>query len=235
MTEIVAEISGNHGGSLPKALELIHEAAMAGCDYVKFQYYLPKDMPDCAEHKDMYEKLYVPHSWLPKLFEQARYRSIGLFASVFSVRAVQELAEYDISYVKLASPESTRLPLMTYEKICLAVPGHVDIIASTGPADFNMMRGLTRNLLYCPSGHPPDLTIEDMNYYTLAPYMGLSDHTPGCGVPAAFMRIVYPDGMLKTRMIEKHLKLKDDKDCVDAEFSADPDTMKQLCRLAHRG
>ena len=41
---IVAELSGNHGGSLQKALELVEVASMCGVDAIKLQTYKPETM-----------------------------------------------------------------------------------------------------------------------------------------------------------------------------------------------
>ncbi len=220
MVEIVAEISGNHGGNIKKATVLIYEAALCGCDYVKFQYYRPADMPDYKENKEMYEKLSVPDDWLPDLFNTAKDCSIGLFASVFSVRAVKEILKYDVPYVKLASPESTLLAPETYDAILDVVPPDVEIIWSGR----EQLPG--RKVLYCPEGHPPTITWGDFSEFRTGNYFGLSDHTPGIRTPLAFIRA-------GAEMIEKHFKLEGDDDCVDAAFSADSETMKLLCKLAH--
>ena len=223
MIEIVAEISGNHGGNPNRACDLIYEAAGAGCDYAKFQYYRPEDMPDRHEGDNdaMYRKLMVPDEWLPTLFDCAKWNCIGLFASVFSVRAVHELLKYDVPYIKLASPDSTPLPLETVDAIIDAVPADVEIIASGRHGlDFSFLP----KALYCPLGHPPTITEVDFSEFRRHNFWGFSDHTPGVRTPLAFIRA-------GAEMIEKHLKLDDD--CVDAAFSADPQTMKLLCRLAH--
>ena len=39
---VIAEISGNHGGSFEKAKRLLDESAKAGADYVKLQTYKPE-------------------------------------------------------------------------------------------------------------------------------------------------------------------------------------------------
>ncbi len=222
MVEIVAEISGNHGGHILKAHELIYEAAECGCDYAKFQYYWPPDMPDYEDNKEMYEKLYVSDEWLPDLFEMAKECSIGLFASVFSVRAAKEILKFDVPYLKLASPESTPLAQEVYSDICVLAPPGVEVIWSgRGRAPHTLYK-----TLYCPEGHPPTITWNHFFEFRAGNYWGFSDHTPGIRAPLAFIRA-------GAKMIEKHLKLEGDNDCVDAAFSADPKTMQLLCNLAH--
>ena len=221
MVEIVAEISGNHGGSLVKACHLIVQAAAAGCDYAKFQYYRPEDMPDrhIGENEKMYQELAVPDYWLPEMFKTAKLHSIGLFASVFSARAAKEILKFDVPYIKIASPASTKLAVETYGEIVACVPPVVEIIWSGKGRATGV-----RKILYCPEGHPPTITWDDFYDFRTGNYWGLSDHTPGIGTPLAFIRA-------GAEMIEKHLKLDDN--CEDAAFSADRKTMELLCKLAH--
>ncbi len=232
MVEIVAEISGNHGGSLDRAFELIALARDCGCHYAKFQYYKPEDMPDLSYlTSEMYNKLAVPDEWLDKLFLHAQKMGIGLFASVFSARAARKLCEYDIPYIKIASPESTRLSLRAYKDIMSSVPVGVHLIISTGAKDREKMDRELRtivgasSLMYCPPGHPPELTVEDYQEFVEGYYSGFSDHTAGIRAPLAFISA-------GATMIEKHLKLNDH--CIDAAFSADWAVMRLLCRLADR-
>ncbi len=226
MVEIVAEISGNHGGSLERASTLIYEAAKAGCDYAKFQYYRPIDMPDRDEGDNlaMYQRLYVRTDWLPDLFYVAKKCKIGLFASVFSVERAKEILEYDVPYIKLASPNSTELPERTYEEIMWIVPPDVEIVASSDSQ--YTFQGLCSKVLYCPVGHPPQIGWDDFTEFRKGNYWGFSDHTSGIRTPLAFIRA-------GADMVEKHLKLEGDNDCIDATFSAEPETMGLLCKLAH--
>lgn len=236
MVEIVAEIGSAHNGYFGVLCDLIRVAAECGCDYAKFQFYRPEDMPDLHEgdNEAMYHKLMVPDVWLPELFRVAKGHGIGLFASVFSVRAVRELLKYDVPYIKLASPKSTRLSQEVYEQIIEAVPAKVGLIASADAGDFDQMSYGFPRMLYCPEGHPPELNESHFREFAKRKpggswlhsgraYYGFSDHTPDISTPLAFIRA-------GAKMIEKHLKLDDD--CVDAAFSADPETMKLLCRLA---
>src|SRR5690349_17392751 len=117
MTQIIAELSGNHGGDLGKAKELIRAAAKAGCYAAKVQCYTPGDLD--AENAALYERLKVPLEWYPELFEVARVADILFFASVFAPWAVSFLSEFKPPFIKTASPESTRLSRDTYLDIAL--------------------------------------------------------------------------------------------------------------------
>ena len=225
--KIIAEISGNHGGYLEKACELIEVAAQCGCDYAKFQYYAPREMYD-LENAPTYARLAVPREWLHTLFDTASKCSIGLFASVFSSDGVSDLLEYSPPYFKLASPQSTWLPTVVYKEIVETVPAATPIIFSADERDVSRMlqaivyRANVDVSLYCPPGHPPSITDHDFEEFRDFGYDGLSDHTPDLQVPLAFAQA-------GADMIEKHLKLDDN--CVDAAFSASPDTMARLCEI----
>lgn len=96
MTEIVAEISGNHGGVLYNALRLIRAAADAEVDAVKFQCFEPYALAfrrtKNAEVKalaggdallDLYKRTHTPKPWFPELVRQANDCGLKWFSSVF--------------------------------------------------------------------------------------------------------------------------------------------------------
>jgi pseudaminic acid synthase len=218
MTKIIADISGNHGGDLQKALDLIKAAADCGCDYAKFQYYCAALMPD-QENRKLYDELRVPRSWLEYLFMVADARQIPLFASVFDVGGVEELRKWRPPFFKIAAPESTRLT--NYEKIVGAIPRATPIIFSTASSNhpFGAMIANSDILLWCHPGHPAKVA----NYKH--GYSGLSDH---CADLTNSILAIEGDA----KWIERHIKLNDD--CVDWEFSSNPEQMKRLCDLAHQ-
>ena len=223
--KIIADISGNHGGYLEKAVELIYTAAECGCHYAKFQYYTPREMYANEPSKALYEQLHVPFEWLDSLFGAATRTGIGLFASVFSADAVGDLLPYDPDYYKIASPKSTWLPKSTYAAIAKAVPADRGLLISACGRDMHDMwhhTGLfkgARNFLYCPVGHPQHIGDADIDEFYKRGFYGFSDHTPGLIAPLAL-------AAAGANMIEKHLKLDDD--CIDAHFSADARTMATL-------
>ena len=102
MTEIVAEISGNHGGSLENAIRLIREAKKAGADAVKFQCFEPLRLADKRagivwEGKQqsfmdlvaLYNKTHTPKEWFSTLANEARLIGIPWFSSVFDPERTQ--------------------------------------------------------------------------------------------------------------------------------------------------
>ena len=52
-TYFIADIAANHDGDLSKAIDLIHLAAEAGSDAVKFQHFNAKDIVSDYGFKDL--------------------------------------------------------------------------------------------------------------------------------------------------------------------------------------
>ena len=128
-TFIVAEMSGNHGGSLETALEIVHAAKRSGADAVKLQTYtadtitlkcnkedfkILSDSP-WASHStlwDLYNKAHTPWEWHESIFNEARKIGIEIFSSPFDTSAVELLESLNVSVYKIASPEITNIPLL---------------------------------------------------------------------------------------------------------------------------
>src|SRR5690242_14185427 len=95
---IVAEMSGNHNGSLDRALSLVDAIAETGADAVKLQTYRPDtitidvDLPSFRLSDDhdlwggenlykLYERAHTPYEWHKPLFERARERGLTIFSA----------------------------------------------------------------------------------------------------------------------------------------------------------
>lgn len=236
---IVAEMSGNHGGSLECALEIVRAAKRAGADAIKLQTYtadtitLKCDREDFripdgpwADHStlwDLYEKAHTPWDWHEAIFCEARKLDLEVFSSPFDESAVDLLEELNTSAYKIASPEITHIPLL--EKV--AKTGK-PIILSTGIselADIELALATLRGagakeiiVLKCTTAYPapPEdsnlRTIADMNsrFGVLA---GLSDHSLGTAAPITAVA-------LGAVFIEKHFTLDEGKETVDSFFSS---------------
>src|SRR5581483_5973026 len=143
---IVAELSGNHNGSLERALAIVDAAADAGADAVKLQTYTADTMtldaggrdftiddPSSPWHGrrlyDLYGEAATPWEWHPALFERARERGIACFSSPFDESAIAYLERFDPPAYKIASFELTDLPL-----IAAAARTGRPLVVSTGMA-----------------------------------------------------------------------------------------------------
>lgn len=219
---IIAEISCNHTGDIRKALDLIDASIAAGADAVKFQTYTPGDL--CKEGSEwwpIYEKAMTPREWHPELFEYCRKAHITAFSSPFSIHAVDYLErEINPPCYKIASPEALRPEIVA----AVAATGK-PVIVSTGALsseaqvdDLEVRLGPLVVFLHCIAQYPA--RTEDGNFNAIKTLkrkgrlVGLSDHSPlsAAAIAATALGVV---------MIEKHIKLFGDDDCLDAAWSLD--------------
>lgn len=251
---IVAEISGNHNGSLPQALELITQAKNAGADAVKLQSYTPDSItidhhgPEFVIKSglwkgrtlyELYQQAHTPPEWHKTLVDHAKSKDITIFSSPFDETAVDFLETLNMPAYKIASPEIVDINLI--EKC--AKTGK-PLVISTGMANLSEIHealgtayeaGATQIiLLHCVSAYPTP--IEQSNLSTIPALrktfslpIGLSDHTKD--IRAATVSIG-----LGAVLIEKHLTLSRSNDGVDNAFSLEPDEFRDLvltAKLAH--
>jgi pseudaminic acid synthase len=244
---VIAEVSANHDGSLPRALELIHAAKESGADAVKLQHYTTETITVRSEHPDfrvkggtlwdgrqladLYAEAMTPWEWTEELVDTARQLNISWFSSPFDTTAVDYLANFDVPAYKIASFEVIDLPLIRYA----AQHGKPMVIstgmASVGEIDAAVAAALDAGapsvaLLRCNSGYPAlphemDLRAIPVMRELWGVPIGLSDHT--IGYTAAVAAVA-----LGACIIEKHLTLKRTDGGPDAEFSAEPDELTEL-------
>ena len=140
---IVAELSGNHGGSLQKALELVDAAKISGAHAVKLQTYKPETITVNSKGDrflikeglwkgkylhDLYDQAMTPWEWHIEIARKASENGLVCFSSPFDETAVDFL-EQEISppLYKIASFELNHFPLLKKvahcKKLFLPVPG----------------------------------------------------------------------------------------------------------------
>lgn len=251
---IIAEMSGNHNGSLERALELVDVAAAAGAHAVKLQTYTADTMTiDLSEREffisdpnslwkgtslyALYQQAMTPWEWHKPIFDRCKEHGILGFSSPFDATAVDFLEELDVPCYKVASFENIDLPLIRK----VSATGK-PVIISTGMATIAEIDDAVRAsreagcrdlvLLKCTSSYPaPPENSNLANIPHMAAmfdcHVGFSDHTLGIGVAVA--AVAY--GAVA---IEKHFTLRRDDGGVDAAFSSEPDELAAMVRETAR-
>ncbi|MDN5249893.1 pseudaminic acid synthase [Betaproteobacteria bacterium LSUCC0117] len=244
---VIAELSGNHNGSLQRALSLIDAAAEAGADAVKLQTYSADTMTiDCERPDfvideglwsgyklyDLYKEAATPLDWHKPLFERAAHRNLTIFSTPFDESGVEFLERLGAPAYKIASFEICDLPLIA----CAASTGK-PLILSTGMASEDEVAEALETaisagangvaLLHCVSSYPTDIKQINIRrlrslYERFKVPVGLSDHTMGS--LAAVTSVA-----LGAVIIEKHFTLSRLDKGPDSAFSMEPDEFKRMC------
>ena len=245
---IIAEMSGNHNGSLERAKQIVTSAAEHGADAVKLQTYtaetmtLDIDAPGFTiedetslwagrQLYDLYDEAHTPWDWHAPLMEHAKSLGIHCFSSPFDATAVDFLERLDVPAYKIASFEMMDLPLIrkvarTGKPLIISTGMatlaeiHEAIAAAKGEGNDQLI------VLKCTSTYPA--TPDNTNVRTIPNMIdatgclvGLSDHTMGVGVPAAAVT-------LGAVLVEKHFTLARADGGVDSAFSLEPHELQSL-------
>ena len=126
---IIAEVSGNHNGSLERTLDIVRAMAGTGVDAVKFQTYtadtitLDVDVPPfrvSADHPlwgdrklhDLYKEASFPWEWHKEVFDVVTGLGMEAFSTPFDETAVEFLENLNVPRYKIASLEIVDLPLI---------------------------------------------------------------------------------------------------------------------------
>ena len=243
---MIAEMSGNHAGSIERAKEIIRAAKDSGADCIKIQTYTPDTLTiDCSneffmvqngtwEGENLYQlygKAYTPWEWQAELKAEADRVGIDFLSTPFDTTSVDFLEEMGLEFYKIASFEMIDLPLIEY----VASKGK-PIIMSTGMSTVEEIREAVETvyktgnrqlvLLKCSSAYPADP--EDMHLSTIADMqkrfdlpIGLSDHSMGS--LSAVTAVA-----LGAKVIEKHFCLSREIENPDASFSMTPAEYKAM-------
>jgi len=247
---IVAEMSGNHNGSLVRALDIVRAVADAGAHAVKIQTYtadtitLDVDSPafritdghalwGSRTLYDLYTEAYTPWEWHEPIFELARDLGIVAFSTPFDETAVDFLEDLGVPMYKNASLEIIDLPLIrkmsaTGKPLLVSIGTATleEVAAAVDAARAGGGQDVDLTLLACTSSYPA--SPDDANLLKMprlrelfGTKVGLSDHTSGIGVSVAA-------AALGATVIEKHVTLRRADGGVDAAFSLEPEELAEL-------
>ena len=250
----IAEISGNHDGSIDKAMELISVAHQSGASAVKLQTYtadtitLKSESPDFVindssspwHNRSLYELYSIgstPWAWHKQLFDYANYLGIEILSTPFDLSSVDLLESLGCSAYKIASFEINHIPLLqavasTGKPVILScgLASKVDISLALDTLISHKCPSIC--LLKCTSEYPAPydkanlLSMVSMRE-EFGTYVGVSDHTLDVTVPIVATS-------LGASVIEKHITLSRSDGGIDSSFSLEPDELRQTIESIQR-
>jgi len=234
-TYVIAEIGINHGGNLDTAFKLIDSAAKTGCDAVKFQTYLTEQRAPKGNQEifDILKKCELPFKDFEKLKEHTKGYGIDFFSTPFDKESVEYLESIGTDLYKVAS-----FDVVNKELLRVLAKTDKPIIMSVGMANITEIRiahqiisasNSTLAILHCVSAYPTEeknanlgaINMLQDEFYSCV--IGHSDHTAGIKVPLYAVAA-------GAQIIEKHYKLDDDMDCIDAPVSISESQMIKMVK-----
>lgn len=229
---VIAEIGINHGGDIDVARQLIDSAARAGVDAVKFQTYLTEQRAPKGNKAvfDILKKCELPLKAFKELKDHAGNRGVVFFSTPFDIESLNYLESINCPMYKVASFDVVNQKLLK----AVAATGK-PIIMSVGMASLEEIKDAYSiissgnnkvALLHCISSYP--LKEEDANLSTIIALresfgcvVGYSDHTPDIVVPLYAVAA-------GAQVIEKHYKIDEAMECVDAPVSVTEEQTKKM-------
>lgn len=235
---IIAEIGNNHEGDIGRAREMVHAAAEAGADAVKFQtfrteHYVGLSNPDRYRMLKDFELSFDAFALLKE--EADRANSIFL-STPFDLESARFLARI-VPAFKIASGDNTFVPLLR----CVAGFALPVLLSCGMLGQQEVLRALAiiREVWSGLRAHPEIATLlcvtsypappEDVNLAAMMPLAqsacavaGYSDHT--LGVEAGVLSVA-----AGARIVEKHFTLsKHLSSFRDHQLSADPEEFTRM-------
>ena len=247
---IIAEAGVNHNGDMGLARELIHAAAEAGADAVKFQTFTAENLVSKIAPKadyqilqtgseetqyQMLKKLELPYNEHQALYELCNKLGIDFMSTPFDVMAADFLASLGVKRFKIPSGEITNYPYLKH----VAQIG-LPVIFSTGMANLKEVGecldvltkfGLKKEnitILHCNTEYPSpfaDINLRAMETIKkeFGVSIGYSDHTEGLEVSIAAVA-------LGATVIEKHFTMDKNLEGPDHKASLNPIELKQMVK-----
>lgn len=245
---VIAEAGVNHNGDMGLARELVHAAADAKADAVKFQTFRAESLVrrDAAKAQyqvertgnsegqyEMLKRLELSWDSHFELKELALKRGIEFMSTPFDTECADFLAKLGIPRFKIPSGEITNYPYLRH----IAQLG-IPVIFSTGMSDMTdiencldtfLKNGLRRDqvsILHCNTEYPTPP--EDVNLRAMIAIkerfqvtVGYSDHTGGSEVSIAAVA-------MGGRIIEKHFTIDRNLPGPDHMASLEPQELKMM-------
>jgi sialic acid synthase SpsE len=237
---VIAEIGINHEGDFDRAIQMVDDAANAGCECVKFQCHVIDDemipnsvIPGNANESiwDIMSRCALSEDEDIRLKKYVDAKGMIYLSTPFSRAAAVRLERIGVPAYKIGSGECNNYPLIKH----IASYGK-PIILSTGMNDLNSVRsavailreaGVPFALLHCTSMYPTPYenvrlgALRDMAVAFPDAVLGLSDHS--LGNYTCFAAVP-----LEASILEKHFTSDPKWPGPDVPISITPLELKQL-------
>lgn len=238
----------NHNGSFALAQKMVHMAAQAKADYIKFQCFKPEQVvtqwASKAKYqkrttrsqegqKAMIEKLCLTVEHFQKLRQECRLCRIGFLATAFDLESLAFVESLRPDFHKISSGDINNLPFLRqvgrYRRPVILSTGMAGIQDIQTALKILEKAGLRRRrviLLQCHTEYPTppfqaNLKVMDTLRSKFGVPTGLSDHTSGILVSVAA-------AARGAAVIEKHFTLSRNLSGPDHRASLEPAELKSL-------
>ena len=245
--KIIAEAGVNHNGDIGRAIEMVHAAAEAGADIVKFQTFSAERLTTASAQKAVYQKngdsdsttqyemlrkFELSEPDYPRLLSECESTDVEFLSTGFDIEDLEFLVDLGIRRIKIPSGEITHVPYLR-----AAAGFGLPMIVSTGMSRLEEVEtavGVLKRaneyidltLLHCTSAYPTILS--DVNLRAMQTMqercqltIGYSDHTVGIRASSAAVA-------LGARIIEKHFTLDKELSGPDHQASATVEEFTEL-------
>lgn len=235
---VIAEIGGNHGGSVELAMRMVAAASAAGAEVVKFQTYRTRNLVSSNEdYFEDFDKESLTPEEFRRLANHCREMGVTFLSTPFDEESADLLEELEVPAFKIASGDLNHLALLRH-----IAKKNKPIFLSTGASTWKeidqaveTITGLSSAqlvILHCVAAYPaPDAeanlkVIPEMEKRYGLP-VGWSDHTLGIDLALASVA-------LGGRVIEKHFTTDQSLPGGDNEMSILPEDLSRLLEGSRR-
>lgn len=195
---IIAEIGINHEGDINKAIQMIDDAHLAGCECVKFQSHVIEDemipndvIPGNATESiwDIMSRCALSEDEELRVKQYVEQKRMIFLSTPFSRAAAERLEKMGVLAYKIGSGECNNYPLIRhiagYGKPVILSTGMNDLASITPAVDILRESNTSFALLHCTSMYPTPYenvrlgALQELRSSFPDAIIGLSDHSVG--------------------------------------------------------
>lgn len=111
-TQLIAEVSSNHGGNIKIAKQFIRVAADLGIDYIKFQSWQLKNIKLSDPQYEWFKKAELSDEQHYELIDECKKRGIKFLTTCFDMDRIKFLASLGLTEIKISSSDCASLKML---------------------------------------------------------------------------------------------------------------------------